>query len=416
LLLATITALQKVCSQRVLTYEEFIKNVSEKNIEFIVEKYNVSIIEAYAQAAKIFPDPDFSFSYENNQDRSLQMGQIYAAELGYTLELGGKRKARMAVAQSEKQITAALVEDFFRNLRADATLCFLEALKQKRLVDLALSSYESMKELARADSIRFRLGEISEVNALQSRLEATTMMTEYIQVETVFKNMLSDLAIFEGGVADLDIRQITSLQGNLQIITRTFNLKNLIDLAQTNRADLQAAVRNRELSAANVKLAKANRVIDLGLNIGFAHNTIVLNEIAPAPKFNAVSAGVSIPLKFSNKNKGQLLAAQFSERQAEAQYDAVLLQIRIEVEQRYNSYISACRQAELYKNNTLSDATTILEKKKISYSRGETSLLEVLDAQRTANEVYQNYYEALFNANASLVELNRAVGIWEVEF
>jgi cobalt-zinc-cadmium efflux system outer membrane protein len=42
--------------------------------------------------------------------------------------------------------------------------------------------------------------------------------------------------------------------------------------------------------------------------------------------------------------------------------------------------------------------------------------LEVLDAQRTANEINQNYYEILYNANASLVELCRAVGIWDVEF
>jgi len=154
-------------------------------------------------------------------------------------------------------------------------------------------------------------------------------------------------------------------------------------------------------------------VIDLGLNIGFAHNTIVLNEIAPAPKHQSVSAGISIPLKFSNTNKGALRAAQFSAQQAEAEYDAVLLQIRKEVEQCYNSYVSAYRQAELYQNSSLTDAASILEKKKYSYTRGETSLLEVLDAQRTANEVFRNYYEALYNANASLVSLCRSAGIWD---
>jgi cobalt-zinc-cadmium efflux system outer membrane protein len=108
---------------------------------------------------------------------------------------------------------------------------------------------------------------------------------------------------------------------------------------------LRAAIRNRELSAANLKLAKANRIIDLGLNIGFAHNTIALNEEAPSPKHNTISAGITIPLKFSSINKGELRAAQYFEQQTEAQYNAVLLQIRKEVEQCYNSYISACRQA-----------------------------------------------------------------------
>ena len=397
-------------AQRILTYGDYMKNVREKNVEYIVEKYNVSIAEANAQAAKVMPDPELSFAYENSQDKTVQMGQSYSAELGYTLELGGKRRARMAVAKSEQQMTEALVEDFFRNLRADATLCYLEALKQKQLVALALSSCRSMKELARADSLRYALGEIAEVDAMHSRLEATTMMTEYFQAETEYKNMLSDLTVFEGGTAGID-----SLSGTLSHIYRVYNLKELIDIAQDNRADLRAAIRNRELSAANIKLAKANRVIDLGLNVGFAHNTIALNEVAPSPKHNTISAGISIPLKFSNANKGELRAAQYSERQAEAQYNAILLQIRKEVEQCYTGYISAYRQAALYKNNTLADAAQILEKKKYSYSRGETSLLEVLDAQRTANEVYQNYCEALYNANVSLVELCRAVGIWDIE-
>jgi len=399
-------------AQRILTYDDYIKNVREKNIEYIVEQYNVSIAEANTQAAKVFPDPEIAFSYENNQDRTMQMGQSYVTELGYTLELGGKRHARMAVARSEQQITEALVEDFFRNLRADATLCYLEALKQKQLVDLAFSSYQSMRDLARADSLRHALGEIAEVDAMQSRLEATTMMTDYLQVEAEYKNKLSDLVVFMGGTMEnVETGHAPSLQQQM----REYQLPYLVEIAQDNRADLQAAIRNRELSTANVRLAKANRVIDLGLNIGFTHNTIVLNEIAPAPRHQSVSAGFSIPLKFSNANKGELRAAQFSAQQAEAEYDAVLLQIRKEVEQCYNSYVTAYRQAELYQNSTLTDATSILEKKKYSYTRGETSLLEVLDAQRTANEVFQNYYEALYNANASHVELCRAAGIWEVE-
>ena len=411
--LAVVIAIgtQNATAQRILTYDEYIKNVCEKNIEYLVEKYNISIAEANVQAAKVMPDPELSFAYDDNQERRLQMGRVYAAELGYTVELGGKRRARMAFARSEQQMTEALVEDFFRNLQADATLCYLETLKQKQLVDLALSSYQSMRDLARGDSLRYVLGEIAEVDAMQSRLEATTMRTDFFQAEAEYRNMLTDLVVFEGGT-----EAIGSLSGDLSLVSRIYNLNELIGLAQDNRADLRAAIHNKELSAANLRLAKANRVIDLGLNISFAHNTEALNEIGEGPKFNTFMAGVSIPLKFSNLNKGELRAAQYLEQQAEAEYDAVLLQIRKEVEQCDNMYNSACRQAELYQQNAIADAASILEKKKYSYARGETSLLEVLDAQRTANEIYQNYYEALFNANASFVELCRVVGIWDVEF
>lgn len=397
-------------AQRILGYEDFMKNVREKNIEYIVEKYNVSIAQAKMKAARIMPDPELSVSYENSQDRALKMGQSYSAGLDYTLELGGKRRARMAVAKTEQQVTEALVEDFFRNLRADATCCYLAALKQKQFLSLARSSYESIRELARGDSLRYAIGEIAEVDALQSRLESKTMMNAYLQMEAEYRNVLAGLTVFEGGGPAVD-----SLAGALSLPLREYDLPELIELAQDNRADLRAALLSRELSAANVRLAKANRMIDLGLNAGFAHNTVALNEEAPSPRHNAWSGGISIPLKFSGMNRGELQAARYAERQAEAQYEAVQLRIRQEVEQCYHTYKASCRQAELYRESTLGDAAAIFRKKKYSYTRGETTLLEVLNAQRTCNEVYRDYYQTLYDASASLVELCRAAGIWDIK-
>ena len=49
-----------------------------------------------------------------------------------------------------------------------------------------------------------------------------------------------------------------------------------------------------------------------------------------------------------------------------------------------------------------------------SYDRGETSLLEVLNAQRTYDEVRTLYIETLYNSAASLVELETSAGIWDI--
>lgn len=55
-------------------------------------------------------------------------------------------------------------------------------------------------------------------------------------------------------------------------------------------------------------------------------------------------------------------------------------------------------------------------KRKIySYNRGEVSLLEILNAQRTYDEVQAQYIETLFNYNAALVELERNCGIWDIK-
>lgn len=278
--------------KRILTFNEYMENVKKSNIDYLAEKYNVDIADAAVKASKVFPDPELSVSYANNQNWNLEMGYSVDAELSYTLELGGKRKARIRLAQSEKEMTEALLEDYFRNLRADATIAYFEALKQKSLLEIQRSSYRQMAGLARADSIRFRLGDITEVDALQSRLEAATMLNDLYESESQLHDALVQLALLQGNV---NVELADSIGGDLGYYERQFDLPALIVEAQNNRADLQAALKSNEVSQNNLRLAKANRAIDLGISIGGTYSSIVRNEIAPAPAFKGIMAGGRIP-------------------------------------------------------------------------------------------------------------------------
>ncbi len=395
----------------ILTFDTYMANVKNKNINYLVEKYNVDIANAKAEAAKVFPDPNLSLSGTDNQDHSLRMGYSLDAGLDYTLELGSKRKARMQLARSEAELSGALLEDYFRNLRADATLMYIAALKQMKLYEVQQMSYLQMVQLAYADSIRYRLGYIKEIDARQSKLEANTMLNDVFQSEMELKNSLVQISWMQG---DNQLELLDSVSGTLAYLKRDFNLLSLITTAQNNRADLQAALKSKEVSQRNLRFAKANRAIDLGLNVGISHNAEVRNEIAPAPSFNAITAGINIPLKFSNVNKGEIRAAQLAVQQSEASYDAIEMHIQSEVIQAYNLYVAACRQVEQFDAGLLAEAKSVFDQKVYSYERGETSLLEVLNAQRTYNDTRENYYGALHNCVAALVELERASGIWDI--
>lgn len=395
-----------------LTYKEYMKNVKENNIDYVIKKYDVNISEAKLEASKVFPDPEISLSYSNNQDKTLKMGQSYEGSLEYSLELGGKRKARIGVAKLESEITKILLEDYFRNLQADATLSYLNALKEKELFNLSKLTQQKMTMLAHSDSIRFSLGQITKVDAIQSKFESNKTFNDVVQSEYDFKNSLTNIIVFQGNKLFNDI---DSISGELSFTKKEFNLMSLINTALNNRSDLKAILKSKDLSEKNLKLIKASRFVDLGLSLNVSHNQVVKNELAPAPAFSTISAGISIPLKFSNLNKGELLSAEYSIKQSQANIETIEMQIRKEVTQAYNNYTSTCNQVEQYNKTLLLDADTILKSKTYSYQRGETSLLEVLNAQRTYNEVYQNYYEALFNCLSSLVELERSCNIWDIE-
>ncbi len=410
--LTTISITSVAQETTILTYKEYMTRVKSANISYLAEKYNVDIAEAKMQAAKIMPDPELSIGYGNNQDWDLQMGYNIDAGLSYTLELGGKRGARMGVARSDKELAEVLLEDYFRNLRADATIAYLSAVKQRHLYQLQKSSYREMYQLAQADSLRFKAGTIMEVDARQSKLEAQSMRNEIYAYESDLKETLLNLLMLQG-INTLQLPD--SIQGSLLLPKQDFDLAKLISLAQNNRTDIQMAIKTQEMSQNNLRLAKANRCIDLGLSIGGSYSSEVRNELAPAPAFKGIVAGISVPLKFSNINKGELKAAQLTVSQSKMQYEAIELQIRTEVAQAYSRYISALRQVEQFDNGLLSEAEYIFKKKVYSYERGESNMIELLNAKRTYYDNQIAYQESLFNFSVALIELERACGVWDIE-
>lgn len=408
-LCATLTA----SAQQIipLSYRQYMEKVAEGNLEYAAERLNVNVSEAEVTAAKVFNDPNLAVSYYNNENNNLQMGEGVEVELSKTFSFG-KRGAGIALARSESELTKALLADYFRNLRAEATVSYLEALKQYELYKVKENAYETIRQLAESDSVRFRLGKIMEIDATQSRLEAGILHNELLQADAELQNAFSNLNLLTGTLAHDTLFQPEAV---LRISPREFVMADLLSNAVENRADLVAALKNKEVASRALKVARRDRNTDVDLSIAVSRNARVHNEEAPAPPFTGVTAGVAIPLKFSNFNKGTVRAARFREQQAETQYQQALLQVQTEVMQAYRSYQSFSKQVEHYENGMLSQAREVIDGKIYSYNRGEVSLLEVLDAQRTYDDVQAQYIETLFNHSTALVELEKSAGIWDVE-
>lgn len=392
-----------------ITFREYMELVKTKNLEYAAEKLNINIAEAAITAAKIFSDPILSVDVSTETDKSIRTGYGFTSELVKTVDFGGERNARIDLSVSEKDLTSAMLDDYFRNLQAEATLFYLEAMKHRQLYIVRNNSYQTMKKLAEADSIRFRLGSIMEIDAIQSKLETGILLNEMIHAVSEWKNALSDISILTG-IFMHDTLFLPS--SHLHDVSRDFRLNDLITEAQSKRADLQAAFLNKNVSRKALLLTKKERNTDIDLKFGLS-NLYLAGGNTPSP---GVYAGVALPLKFSNFNKGELKIAEFRVEQSERLYDQVELKIQNEVTKAWEYYKDYCRQVENFNNGLLENADNVRKGKIYSYQRGETSLLEVLNAQRTYNDIQTTYYETIFNQAAALVELEKAAGIWDINF
>lgn len=388
-------------------YEDFMRQVAERNAGYLAEKYNVEIAVANAQAAKVFNDPELSFGYSNNQDWSMQMGQSYETEISYTMSLGNVRGARMKVSMTEQQIAEKAAADYLCNLKAEAATAYAEAWCAAAKERIMYDAYSNMLKIAAGDSLRLSEGEVNATDALQSAMEAKRMKNDWLSSVSEARNAFTKLSSYAGGIP------VDGVQDMLPGVTSTAgkSLSQLQEIALDNRCDLHIAMLSKQLSENNLKLVRASRSMEISLNAGYSYNTEVRNEIAPAPKFHGFSAGVSVPLKFSSANKGEVMAAKAAVLQSEKALEAAELQIRSEVSMAYESYQTAENILDTYASSISEDAKTILENRVFGYKSGDSRLFELLEAQRAYDEVLISFMEAQRDVFVSYAELCRAMGL-----
>jgi len=388
------------------TYDQYMKTVAEKNVNYLAEQYNVDIAQANLQAAKVFNDPELSVDYGNNQDWYMYMGQSWEFGLSYDLDLAGVRRARIRTARNEKEITEASVIAYLSNLRLEAAQAWAEAWRLKQSCDVLQASVADMMQIAESDSIRLSVGDIGSTDATQSRLEAQTLEGELIALQSEYKNALMNLSLLCGGEP---ITAMTDAELPQKVLS--YSEDELFRVAENNRADLKAAELSHTLSVNNLRLVKASRAMEMSLSLGYSYNSEVRNEIAPAPKFNGLSVGIAIPLKFSSLNKGERRAAEHQVTQSQKYYEASLLQIRTEAAQALNAYEAADVVLQKYNSHMMAEARQIVESRKVGYQKGDTSLIELLSAQQTYRDVMQAYIDACSNHFVCYAQLENALGL-----
>ena len=268
-----------------------------------------------------------------------------------------------------------------------------------------------MQRLASGDSVRFVKGDISEYDMLQTRIEARMAQQDYLSAVAAYNNNLVTLDLFAGNPT----RGTKAIEGQLANTGKEYTIAELTEIALMHRPDLKSAQQSVSLAESQARLVKRERLPEVEVSLGMSINSEVRNEIAPAPKYTGYTAGISLPLPFSNANKGNIKASQLSIQQSQLQAEALENQMVSEIMQALNNYHMAQRNAKTYTEELIHDAEKILQGRIYAYQRGETSLIEVLAAQETYNDVRKNYAEALSQCMTAWIELQKVTGLLEIE-
>ena len=399
LLFATIILSLQTTAQNI-SYGEYMERVFKDNIALTAKSLDIDIADASVTGAKVFEDPTLAVSYTNNEDWNKGLGQGIEVELGKTFTFGVRRE-RMNIADSERKQTIALLEEYMRNFRADATIAYLEHLRARMIYTETVEVYNGLSEIATNDSIRFIKGDIAESNWLESRMAQGVARNAVIDAETQLCNSAIMMGYYMNSLTGAESLKGT---GTLDISEEPASMQEYINTALERRPDIVIALESADIAKARARFNKAQRRPELNVNIGATYN---ISE----PNFTTLKAGIAMPLKFSSLNKGARIVDEAIAQQAEIEVSEVRLQVEAEVMQAYRGYGFASKQAETFSHAMLNDMRKVVESKRRAYELGEIAFLDYLIVQRNENEMRHQYITALFNKAVALVELQRTTGV-----
>ena len=406
-------------SPTVLTFAAFMREVETSNLDYATQRYNVSIAQAQLAAAKLFlPNPQLQFGYSADitpgRARVERESTITSGGFVQTIPLGGKRGSRIEIARHSLLAASATLDDFWRNLRSTAASAFIDACIKQSIAERMRLSSASFDQVATMTAERLKAGDVGDVDATQARVDALQFRSAYLSAKSDADNAVIALSQLAGPAwAGRTIQP----KADLDRPVRRYDLGELMATALEKRPDVIAARESRDAAASSVRLAKGNRIPDIGVGLTYTQTGASTNTVAPYEKEDALGASLSFELPVFTTYRHQLEVARYSERQADRQLDAAMLRAQIDVRQAFASYEAAVGQLAQYRDKgALADAETVLKARVFSYEHGDTGLLDVLQAQRDLNDVYTNYFAALGGYAVARVNLEQAAGIWDVEF
>lgn len=395
-----------------ISFRDFIRQVEEANLDLAAQRYNVPIAQMRILVAHVYPNPVIQGFYGLDISHQ-QQPTAYAASLNQTVLLGGKIGARTEVAKAGLALASAQLQEYLRSLKEEAADAYVDGLSDMLKLRRDLKGLQRARELIGLIHGEMDKGKAGQIDLLRSRVSALQARDDLINAQSHLQQTLVKMAILLGRSTNQEmVRPI----GNLDIPPRDFRLEALLANAMVARSSIAAARAALETARAQYHLVEVNRVPDVTVGVSYNHFTQATNPIDPSPAFNALGLQLSLPIPLSSLNQGELQEAHFAQLQAEEALQAVQLKVESDVRGTYERYDLAVDTVAQYAKELVGDANQVYKAKLFSLEKGQTSLLDVLDAHRTINHVYIDYYNALAEQAKALIALEHAAGIWDVDF
>jgi cobalt-zinc-cadmium efflux system outer membrane protein len=328
------------------------------------------------------------FRYGSDADTFAYLSQVF--------ETAGKRGHRVEVASANLRKAQLDRELLSRRIANRVRAAYWSAAAAERSAALLLENIGTFRQILHYHEVRVREGAMAEADLLRVRLES-----ERLEISAGTVALEADRArihLFrEMGKPEFpEVRFSEPVEPSEADLPR-------VDVARAleNRTEMKIARAALEQALAGVRLQHAAARPDLDVLFGYKRSQ----------GFHTVLGGVQINLPVSDRNQGNIVAAEREIKVAEANLAATEALVRAEVQ-------AARREFEIRRRMVLTALPNLndhaQESSKISlaaYREGGADLLRLLDSERVRIETHLLHMRTLAEYQQSRVALETALGV-----
>jgi len=397
----------------VLTVDQAVNEAITHNLDFFAQKYDLSIAEAQIVTAKLRPNPlltldadhldllgtGFSLTAPPGKMPNNGGPQEYSGRMDYLYERGGKRQARTALAVGNRDVTRLGLADSVRALIQSVQSAYVDVISARDTLKLAQENLKTFDDIAAINQVRFKDGDIAEVELMRSQVAELQFANSVRQAELQVNSSLSKLQLLLGRTKLQRFDIVDGLRHDMPDLTHDA----LVAEAMQQRPDLQALVRDEGRAAADMKLQKANAKVDWQFGTEYRKQDVTAHA-------DTLGFFLQSPIPLFNRNQGEIGRAEQALLQAQARTRAQRATVENDVDLALLEYQTARTSLEKIEGSMLGKARDVRSISEYSYKRGDISFVDFLDAVRAYNDTMQIYNDARAEYARSLYGLDAATG------
>ena len=389
---------------QIITLEQSIDQAVRNNPSLSATQARLGVSEAEIQTANARLNP--SLVTDNGvAEKSYRLG------IAQTIELGGKRKARTALAQAQRDVVINEINTALLDLRQNVRNSYIQLYNAQQKMQAANEILEITGKLSEIAKRRQLAGDIAALDVLQTEITRVNAKNDLQSAKLLIAQALNSLNSFVGQPineeAELAPPGLLSQFGeNNEQSDKVIN--NFIEQAYNCRPELKTIIKNIEVANRQFDVAKANRTPNLILAVG---PDIVLEggEENGGTNVNVFVTG-SIDLPVFNRQQGPIAEAIALRNQAEKEFESTRCKIVLEIRNTYSRIISNTETIKIYEKELLPTAQSVVEKSRRSFEEGKSNILVPITAQQSYINTRFGYVQSLTDYQNAVSDLERAIG------